>query len=398
MHVQQCLTNTIVWNKNMASLDSQSQKVFVREALQQYENESCNNGLRAPQVIVSELPQGMAGRYVFALHAIQVPFIPDLSCTQYLSILKHEDEHGRQQKAGHPGGYQGDAGQMARMSFAVYPAQTHTRNGKYLRPDYAYNYNELRALLEEAKWIHARYQERMNAQPPDCFLQEKQDILSTMQDIQTRIHGRPSVSHALDVNKANARKLLFGKFSPTFVPNMGKLYMSRFMKRTGKQLIKETMRELKEMAKILGKDMKELEKMVSPQYAAETANQERNAVEEYNHQQEYDALLEARVKGFDFISEYPTERAYAITEVDNPRLLNYFMSAFPEQAQSIPEYHGSLHVMESQPGQYRIFVPKELADDPNLDTMKVDRAHMQAKQEELAFDIADLGEIEYGTL
>lgn len=399
MTANQCLTNTLIWNHNMEqSHDKQSKQTFIREALQQYVNESYNDGLRAPQVIVSELPQGMAGRYVFASHAIQVPFIPDLSCTQYQCILRHEREHARQQKADQPGGYKGDEALMARMSFSVYPSRTHTRNGKKLRPEYAYNYNELRALLEEAKWIQTHYQKRMNAQPPDCFLQEKQDILATMRDVQSRIHGRPDISHALDINKANARKLLFGKFNPAFTPIMSKISMSRFMKRTGKRLIKETMRELKDMEKALKKNIKALEKMVSPRHAAETVNHEQQTMEEYRLQQAHDALLEAKAKGFDFISEYPTERAYTITEIDNPRLLNYFMNAFPAQAQNIPEYNNALHVMEVQPGQYRVFVPKELADEPSLDTTKIDREHMDAKHEEFNFDFADLGDIEEGVL
>lgn len=389
MPAHQCLTNTTVWNQYMAQLhDMQSKQMFIEEALQQYENEHHKDGLRIPQVIVGELHQGMGGHYVWAAHVIYMPFLPDLSCTQYLSRLIHEHEHVYQQQSGRIDGHQSDTAQMARISFAVYPPRTYARKGKFLRPDYTYNYNELRALLAEAKWIHEYYQERMNVQPPDCFLQEKQDIITTMRDAKIRIQSRQSISHALDINKANIRKLLSGKFNQQYVPDMKKGYMSRFMKTTGKRLIKETMRELKEMARILGEDIKVLDSL-APQHATEATHQERKAVEEHNQQQEYNALTGAMVKELEVVSETPTEPAYAMTEANGE---------FPEQVQNTTEYPGSLHMMEPQHGQYRLCVPIELEEEPTVDTRKVEQAPVQVNPEEKAFDISALGEIEDGTL
>lgn len=391
---QPCLTNAVVWRANIAQSDTSTQRTFIQEALQEYVNEMCKDGLRTPQVIVSNLPQELAGRYIFAANSIQIPFIPDLSSTQYQSILRHEYEHARQYKAGYTGGYQGDDAQMARLSFAVYPAQTHTRNGKKLRPEYAYNFNELRALLAEAKWVHQHYNERMNAQPPNCFAQEKRDILATMEDVRARIRGRPNISQALDVNQYNVRRLRFGKFNAAFAMGDSKRHMARFMKHTGKRLIKDTMKELKVMEKVLKQDIKALEQMVGPRHIEDTIQEEQQAVENYTRQQGHEALIEAQVKGFDFVTAYPTERAYSIIEVDSPRLLNYYLQQFPSQAQNMPQYHGSLHVMELPANKYKVFVPKELADEPNLDTTKINRDHIQEKQGEFEFDTAGLGELE----
>lgn len=380
------LTRPATWNLNMAECKTDNEKIhFIRKAIQQHVEEGHTDGLRPPQVVVNAAPSGLQGEYLLKMHTISLQYDANKSCTDYMVVAEHEREHGKQRLSEREGGYKGQEGVMARISWAVYPNKYYTRGGTRIAENYAYNYNELRAVHASAQWLHNRYHARQNASPPDFFTGEKQEVLKAMKELRAYIQGRPSMRVALQVNRQNASKAFWGKFNPYYVGSMSGFAMSRFLRSTGKELIKEVMHDLKEIEAVLAKDIAELEQQLNPLNREETRRAEQAAIDTYRQDQVHEAAIEASAKGFDKITEYPTG-SYSIVDIDNPRLLNYYMQAFSPKVQTFEKFQGKLHWMEEPNGRFKIFVPKDLLSGPEVNTYDIAPAQISAKEAEFKRD------------
>lgn len=382
--VQRQLTRVWRWNSEMADCKSTAEEMsFIQEALQQYENEYQQDAMDAPQVFVRDIGnQTTRGYYQLNDHHIVIDYEKGKSRISYISVMEHEHEHAKQ-RMGEKGGYVGDAAVMAQLSFAIYPKHTVTPNGKHYYADYVYNYTELRALHAQANWVHNHYHSRLHAAHPDFFVNEKQELLAEMKELRHKIKICSKMSMAVSVNKDNASKLFWGKGNPEYAPPFGKMRMARFMRTTGKQLVKDAVHQLREMGKALDKDIAELEQMLSPERIEETKRQEIATMNAYFDRQHEEAMLEMKVKGFEFTTEFPTGYSYHVTQIPNIRMLNYYMHAFPPDVQNNPEYREHLKCVQCRGEGYMVCVPKQLIQGHDIDTTMVDRDAVAAMKDAL---------------
>lgn len=355
----------INFNAGMAQARTQEEKMmFLLKALTQYERDMNHDdeNMRPSQVVVH--PNSAANpAYLLDWHTIRMAYVEDKTCTAYLVDMEHEHEHAQQRKGA---GYTEPEKMMCDVSFAVYPKQTLTAFG-FLRHEYAYNYAELRALQAEGEWIHSRYHARMHASPP-CLVPEQKEILDVLKNTYERIKGRPSKSDALAVNRKNARKAFWGKYNPKYAPGMTGFQVARQL-RKGAPLIKQTMKDLRELEKVLKKDIAALEKALSPKREAETRRESHEKLTQYYERVQEQLPEIAKSAGFDIVDKIPTDDAYTCCQCDSVQLLEFYLRAFNKDLQYTPEAAGKLHIYQlSKDGgqmasaQYLVMIPKSVAD------------------------------------
>lgn len=361
--MREVLLNRSKFNDYLSTVSTANDKAMkIQSLLQTLENELAGN-IRTPAIVHVVTDNTVKdAAYDHRKNTITIPYKPGVHGLYYYGSLKHEDTHAEQTYG------QRDTSEkmLLDVSRAIYPQQVDDGHGNPTN-EYLYNYGELDAKCAEVKAINDAFAARVKAVPPDCNLIEKDEMLKVMQDIWFVLSRQQSNFTSRLVQLQNMAYVLNGDNDPEIMPCNTPAAI-RFLVTTAPALYKEKLEELQEATKTFSANMKALKTWTLPQNRQMTQEAEYAAMDRYNAQEHQKVLQYLKTSGAHY-DEFPPQDAHVeVTQLDNDRLLQWYLDAHHEEAEMLYIVHVDVHSKEHSYIVHRVLpddmAPKEPLVEP----------------------------------
>lgn len=352
---------------HLATCTNTEEKIAkIQALLQDIENQQAGTSRTPATVEIANDDQHLDASYNHDDNIITIPYKSSVHGMYYYSSLRHEDAHADQTH--------GQRDPIEKMlldiSRAIYPQHVDDGRGNPVN-EYLYNYGELDAKCAEIKAINDAFTARIKATPPDCNIIEKDEILKVMQDVWSVLSMQQSNFMLRLVQLKNIASVLTGDSDATIMPC--KSTEAVWLLTTKAPALYQTkLAELQEATKTFHTNMQALKTWTLPQNRQMTQDAERSAMERYVEQEHQKVLQYVKSSGAHYDEFPPPNSNVDVTQLANDRILQWYIDAHQEEAESLyivhvdvnPEEHSYIahRVLPDHNSQKTQFEPAPLFD------------------------------------
>lgn len=223
-------------------------------------------------------------------HYILLPYKPEYAGVDYYVFWRHEAEHALQTDV-RLHGVESVEKTMLQVSRFLYPADIEDDQGR-AKPEYLYNYTELKARTAEACALREALQERYDSKPPDFRYTEKKAYLEAIQRFCENTQGQHSLITCLQYTMSQVPTIIAQPDAEHELPDKNRFSLATFWTTQGMVKNLQAFREFQREYQQLLKCAQQLQHDVQHPESAPT--QEAEATKQYNnemHERTHDMLL-----------------------------------------------------------------------------------------------------------